>query len=144
MAATTTKPQVAVGGTLFGNPVSMAAARATMAEVLTAEAYAHSQRLGGRLADGLEALVDEGGLAMDGAPVLAAQRIHVRAAMPRTAARPVACLDVAAATADAGLPRQPWGVGGHRRCRADLLGRATDDDVDRYLAAMGELIDELG
>ena len=36
------KPQVAVGGTLFGNPLSMAAARATMSEVLTDEAYAHT------------------------------------------------------------------------------------------------------
>ena len=48
------KPQVAVGGTLFGNPVSMAAARATMSEVLTDDAYAHTPaRSAARLADGL-------------------------------------------------------------------------------------------
>ncbi len=39
------------------NPVSMAAARAIMSEVLTDEAYAHSQRLGARLADGLSQVV---------------------------------------------------------------------------------------
>src|SRR3954453_15446364 len=56
------KPQVAVGGTLFGNPLSLAAARATMSEILTADAYAHSQLLGGRLADGLERIVSRAGL----------------------------------------------------------------------------------
>ncbi len=56
------KPLVAVGGTLFGNPLSMAAARATMAEVLTDEAYAHTQQLGAQLADGLEARVAAAGL----------------------------------------------------------------------------------
>ena len=44
---------VAIGGTLFANALSMAAARATMLEVLTPEAYAHTQRLGARLADGM-------------------------------------------------------------------------------------------
>ena len=44
---------VATGGTLFANPLSMAAARATMLEVLTDEAYAHTQRLGERLATGM-------------------------------------------------------------------------------------------
>src|SRR4029079_17355299 len=56
------KPLVAVGGTLFGNPLSMAAARATMAEVLTDEAYAHTRALGAALADGLTRIVDDAGL----------------------------------------------------------------------------------
>ena len=51
------KPLVATGGTLFGNPLSMAAARATMSEVLTDDAYAAATGLGARLADGLDALV---------------------------------------------------------------------------------------
>ena len=52
---------VAIGGTLFGNALSMAAARATMLEVLTPEAYAHTQRLGARLADGMRASVERVG-----------------------------------------------------------------------------------
>ena len=44
---------VATGGTLFANPLAMAAARATMLEVLTDDAYAHTQRLGERLATGM-------------------------------------------------------------------------------------------
>lgn len=45
---------VASGGTLFGNALSLAAARVTLEEVLTDEAYEHAARLGGRLADGIE------------------------------------------------------------------------------------------
>ena len=56
------KPLVAVGGTLFGNPLSMAAARATMSDVLTDEAYVRTQQLGARLADGLERIVEGAGL----------------------------------------------------------------------------------
>ena len=39
-----------VGGTLAGNALSLAAARATLGEVLTDDAFAHMARLGGRLA----------------------------------------------------------------------------------------------
>ena len=45
---------VATGGTLFGNALSMAAARATLEQVLTAAAYEHASSLGDRLADGIE------------------------------------------------------------------------------------------
>ncbi|MGZ4146904.1 MAG: aminotransferase class III-fold pyridoxal phosphate-dependent enzyme, partial [Actinomycetota bacterium] len=55
-------PSVATGGTLFGNPLTMAASRAALGEVLTDAAYDHTAELGGRLADGLEAVVREAGL----------------------------------------------------------------------------------
>ncbi|HEX6756741.1 MAG TPA: hypothetical protein VF109_12445, partial [Mycobacteriales bacterium] len=42
-----------IGGTLAGNPLSLAATRATLAEVLTAEAYARMVPLGERWADGV-------------------------------------------------------------------------------------------
>ena len=45
---------VATGGTLFGNPLSMAAARAALTKVLTPAAYEHTAALGARLADGIE------------------------------------------------------------------------------------------
>ena len=53
---------VAIGGTLFGNALSMAAARATMTEILTPAAYASTQRLGSRLADGMRHAVTAAGL----------------------------------------------------------------------------------
>jgi glutamate-1-semialdehyde 2,1-aminomutase len=46
--------EVATGGTLFANALSMAAARATLETVLTDEVYDHAVTLGGRLADGIE------------------------------------------------------------------------------------------
>jgi glutamate-1-semialdehyde 2,1-aminomutase len=51
--------ELATGGTMFGNALSMAAARAVLTEVLTAEAYARAAALGAMLADGLEASVEE-------------------------------------------------------------------------------------
>ena len=54
--------ELATGGTMFANALSMAAARAALAEVLTPAAYEHAAELGAGLADGLEAAVDEAGL----------------------------------------------------------------------------------
>src|SRR6516165_6039018 len=53
---------VATGGTLFGNPLSAAAARAALTEVLVPGAYAHTSALGGELADGIEAAIRAAGL----------------------------------------------------------------------------------
>jgi glutamate-1-semialdehyde 2,1-aminomutase len=53
---------IAIGGTIFGNALAMAAARAVMTEILTPEAYAHTQRLGDRLANGMRAGVEAHGL----------------------------------------------------------------------------------
>ena len=53
---------VATGGTIFGNPLAMAAARAVMTEILTPEAYAHTQRLGAKLAGGMRESVERHGL----------------------------------------------------------------------------------
>ncbi len=54
--------ELATGGTMFANALGMAAARAALTEVLTAEAYEHAAALGAALADGLETAVDEAGL----------------------------------------------------------------------------------
>ncbi len=53
---------IATGGTLFGNPLGLAAARAAMEEVLTPEAYAHTQALGGQLTAGMRESVRRAGL----------------------------------------------------------------------------------
>jgi glutamate-1-semialdehyde 2,1-aminomutase len=51
-----------VGGTLAGNPVSIAAARACLGEVLTDDAFAHMIALTSRLTDALTAAVRSAGL----------------------------------------------------------------------------------
>ena len=53
---------VATGGTLFGNPLSAAAAKAALTEVLVPGAYQHASALGGELADGIEAAIGSAGL----------------------------------------------------------------------------------
>lgn len=56
-------PEIATGGTLFANALSMAAARAALIEVLTPEAFARARVLGTRMADGLAAAIASAGLA---------------------------------------------------------------------------------
>src|SRR5499427_142620 len=53
---------VATGGTLFGNPMSAAAAKAALTEVLVPDAYVHATALGADLADGIEAAIRAAGL----------------------------------------------------------------------------------
>ncbi len=53
---------VATGGTLFGNPLSAAAAKAALTEVLVPGAYAHATALGSELADGITEAIRAAGL----------------------------------------------------------------------------------
>jgi glutamate-1-semialdehyde 2,1-aminomutase len=137
------KPLVATGGTLFGNPLSMAAARATMSEVLTPEAYAHSQELGTRLADGLDAAVAARGLPWT------VHRFWPRSGFSFTPEMPT---DAAAAVRDLDVPlrrlmrvhlanRGVWEaiVGAGPTCSV----AATADDVDLYLDVTTDLLDTL-
>lgn len=55
-------PAVPTGGTLYANALSMAAARAGLAEVFTPEAHDRVDTLGRHLQQGLQGLVDEAGL----------------------------------------------------------------------------------
>ena len=52
-----------MGTTLSANALSLAAMRATLEHVMTAEAYAHMESLAGKLAAGLQAVVGQYGLA---------------------------------------------------------------------------------
>ena len=49
-------------GTYNGNPLSMAAARANLTEVMTGDAYAHLDRLNDRILRGCQAVIDDHGL----------------------------------------------------------------------------------
>lgn len=55
-------PEVATGGTLFANALSMAAGRAALTEVLTPVAFARARALGTRMVAGLEAAIAAAGL----------------------------------------------------------------------------------
>jgi glutamate-1-semialdehyde 2,1-aminomutase len=137
------RPQVAVGGTLFGNPVSMAAARATMGEVLTDEAYAHTQRLGERLADGLSEIVAGAGHEWTTHRFWPRSGLSFSPALPRTASEAMQTLDVPLRRlmriylANRGV----WDaiVGAGPTCSV----AATDADVAAYLTAFADLMGEL-
>jgi glutamate-1-semialdehyde 2,1-aminomutase len=134
---------IAIGGTLFGNALSLAAARATMLEILTPEAYASTQRLGARLADGLRSSVDRAGLPW-----------HILHLGPRSGytfrPEPVRNADEARACQDDLLTRliRVWLA--NRGVWEAIVGAgpvasvpATDQDVDAYLGAWNELLDAL-
>ena len=134
---------VATGGTLFGNALSMAAARATMLEVLTDEAYASTARLGAKLANGMAATVRTAGLPW-----------HIHHLGPRAGytfrPEPVTNADEARTCADDLLARliRVWLA--NRGVWEAIVGAgpvvpvpATDDDVDAYLQAWNELLQRL-
>ncbi len=137
------KPLVATGGTLFGNPLSMAAARATMGEVLTDDAYVHSTSLGTRLADGLDRIVSSHGLPWTVHRFWPRSGFTFGPSMPRDAAEAVAGLDVPlrrlmrAYLANRGVWDAIVGAG------PTMGTSATEVDVDLYVDAMRALLDEL-
>jgi glutamate-1-semialdehyde 2,1-aminomutase len=134
---------VATGGTIFGNALAMAAARAVMTEILTPEAYAHTQRLGARLADGMRASVTAHGLPW-----------HIHHLGPRSGYtfQPTPIRDAAEgrACADDLLTRliRIWLA--NRGVWEAIVGAgpvcpvpAVDEDVDAYLEGWDALLDAL-
>ena len=134
---------VAVGGTLFGNALSMAAARATLLEILTPEAYAHTQRLGARLALGMRAAVDGKGLPWHIHHLACRAGYTFQPAPARTAQEARACQDDLLARliriwmANRGVWEAIVGAG--PVCAVP----ASDADVDAYLSAWDSLLDAL-
>ena len=134
---------VATGGTIFGNALALAAARAVMTEILTPEAYAHTQRLGAQLAGGMRASVDAHGLPW-----------HIHHLGPRSGytfqPTPIRNGAEGRAAADELLTRliRVWLA--NRRVWEAIVGAgpvcpvpATDADVDLYLAGWDSLLDAL-
>ena len=136
------KRNVATGGTLFGNPLSAAAARAALTEVLVPEAYARASAAGARLADGIEDAIAVTGLPWT--PI----RFGPRAGQwygpePRTGAEAHALTDpevtrlIRIWLANRGIWEALPGAG------PTAPVPTTDADVDRYLEAYGELLSAL-
>ena len=134
---------VATGGTLFGNALSMAAARATMLEILTPEAYASTQRLGARLAGGMRDAVDRAGLPWHIHHLGPRSGYTFRPTPARNAAEARACADellvrlIRVWLANRGVWEAIVGAG--PVCSVP----AADEDVDRYLAAWEDLLEAL-
>ena len=134
---------VATGGTIFGNALAMAAARAVMTEILTPEAYAHTQRLGARLATGMDASVRAHGLPWHIHHLGPRSGYTFRPTPIRTGAEGRACADelltrlIRVWLANRGVWEAIVGAG--PVCSVP----AADDDVDVYLAGWDSLLDAL-
>lgn len=134
---------IAIGGTLFGNALSFAAAKATMLEILTPEAYAHTQRLGTRLAEGMRTAVARAGFPWHIHHLACRSGYTFQTAPVRNAAE-------ARASSDELLTRliRIWLA--NRGVWEAIVGAgpvcsvpAKDSDVDAYLAAWNELLTAL-
>ena len=133
-------PSVPTGGTVYANALSMAAARAGLAEVFTAEAHTRVSRLGGQLQRGLQELVDSSGLGFT------IDRWGGRCQWRLTADEPVTGYDgygsVNEAFADARkaflMNRGIWDA--IATSGPAISFAATQDDVDAYLTSSEEFL----
>jgi glutamate-1-semialdehyde 2,1-aminomutase len=82
-----------VGGTLAGNALSLAAARATLAEVLTPEAFARMTALQERFSAGVQATIDRHGLPWCVVPLGARAEYRFAPEPPRTGSESEAAAD---------------------------------------------------
>jgi glutamate-1-semialdehyde 2,1-aminomutase len=136
------RKDVATGGTLFGNALSMAAALAALTEVLTPDAYVRTAALGTRLAEGIEAVIAASGLPWT------TYRFGPRAGQwygpaPTTGAEALALADdeltrlLRVWLANRGIWEAIAGAG------PTVVVPATEADVDRYLDGYRSLLVEL-
>ena len=135
--------EIASGGTLFANAVAMAAARAAMSDVLTADAYEHAAELGARLADGIDRVAADVGLPWR------AHRLYPRSGYAYTGVLPRNAAEFRAGWrrdipdlqrvyfANRGVWEAIYSAG-------PCVGVAhTTQDVDRYLDVLAEFTGEL-
>lgn len=136
----TDQPSVPTGGTVYANALSMAAARAGLAEVFTDEAHRRVDRLGAQLQQGLQQLVDASGLGFT------IDRWGGRCQWRLTAEPPVTGYDgygsVNEAFADARkvflMNRGIWDA--IATSGPAISFAATQEDVDAYLGASEEFL----
>ena len=135
--------ELATGGTLFANAVSMAAARAALGQVLTEEVYERTAVLGTRLADGIEAVAQAVGLPWRAHRLFPRSGYAHGGELPRNAEearqgfrREVTDLQ-RVYFANRGVWEAIYSAG-------PCVGAAhTDDDVDQHLAVLAEFTREL-
>jgi glutamate-1-semialdehyde 2,1-aminomutase len=131
-------------GTFNGNPLAMAAARATLTEILTDEGYAHLDALAARLRAGLETVIAQHGFDWHVVSVGAKGCITFRAE-PVREYRDFLEIDDNLGEAhwlvqhNGGVFLPPWG-----KVEQWLLSvQHSDADVDRFLANFRRLCDEI-
>jgi glutamate-1-semialdehyde 2,1-aminomutase len=135
--------ELATGGTLFGNHLQMAAARAALTQVLTDEAYERTGALGGRVADGIEEVGASAGLPWKAHRLFARSGYMLDGRLPRNAEEFLHAHDselmqlMRVFMANRGV----WEA---IEFAGPAVGvAAVEADVDRYLEVLVELVAEL-
>ena len=133
----------ATGGMLFGSALQMAACRATIEEVLVDDAYDEAARLGGRVADGIDASAAGAGLPWRAHRLFNRSGYYFTGTQPHNAAEARADFDpelwalLRVYAANRGVWEAIAGAG-------PAAGIAhTDADVDIYLDVLDQLLREL-
>jgi glutamate-1-semialdehyde 2,1-aminomutase len=133
-----------VGGTLAGNALSLAAARATLEHVLTDAAFERMTARATRFAEGVGAVIAEAGLPWSVVQLGARAEYRFASPPPRTGSDSAAASDAElddllhVYMANRGLLITPF----HNM--ALMSPETTDDDVDRHTATFAEAVRELG
>jgi glutamate-1-semialdehyde 2,1-aminomutase len=89
-----TAPGIATGGTTYANALSLAAAHAALAKVLTETGYRRCERLGTRLADGIDRAIAAHGLPWKAQRLGGRSGISMTPEHPRNAAEAASTIDV--------------------------------------------------
>jgi glutamate-1-semialdehyde 2,1-aminomutase len=129
-----------VGGTLAGNALSLAAARATLSEVLTEDAFAHMTRLCDRFVKGVRDALGEHGVGWSIVQLGARAELAFAPEPPRTGTASAQLMDEALDDAlhlyllNRGVLLTPF----HKM--ALMSPATTADDVDRHTAVFAEAL----
>ena len=135
--------EVATGGTLFANPLSMAAGRAALLDVLTEEAFERTAELGGRMAAGLRDAFVKAGLPWSvvqygaHACYFFSPEPPTDGAGSRAADDPALRALIRVFMANRGVWESGWWLG------PTVSVAHTAEDVDRYLEVFEELLTEI-
>ena len=135
--------EVATGGTLFANALSMAAGRAALLDVLTEEAFTHAASLGERMAAGLRRAIARAGLAWRVAQYGAhasyffAREPPIDGAVSRAADDPRVRALIRVFMANRGVWESGWWLGP----TVSLAHRS--EEVDRYVDVFEEFLTEV-
>lgn len=86
-------PSLAIGGTMYGNSLGIAAAHATLSHILTKENYARTHELGAQLADGIDAALQRHDLPWHAHRLSNRSGICMSATKPRNAVESSAILN---------------------------------------------------
>lgn len=132
-----------VGGTLAGNALSLAATRATLAEVLTEEAFARMIALGERFAAGCDAVIAEFGLPWQATRLGCRVEYMFSPTAPRNGGEAAAAFDTPLDSLlhlymlNRGVLMTPFHM------MALMSPATTESDVDAHTAALREFAGEL-